>query len=88
MKLSEAPNCGKCGKKLLHTQLPFCFKIELTTLQLDPVAAQQTQGLTMMLGSTGGALAVAEAIGVDPEVLKEGETTTTHVRSLYDNHYR
>lgn len=78
MKLSEAPKCGKCGEGLLHTQLPFCFKIELTPIQLDQRAAQQTEGLTMMFG---GALQLAEIMGPDPEVLKEDATmkTQTHV---------
>ena len=74
MKLSEATNCGKCGKKLLHTQLPFCFKIELTPLVLDQVAARQTEGMTMMLG---GALAIAEVMVPNPEVLKEDEKMKT-----------
>ena len=74
MKASEAPDCGKCGKKLLHTQLPICFKIELTPLVLDKVAAQQTEGMAMMFG---GHLAIAEAMVSNPEVLKEDEATKT-----------
>lgn len=75
MKLSEAPSCGSCGKKLLHTQTPLCFKIEMTPLMLDLRAAQQIEGMTMMMG---GALGIAEVLGPDPDVLKEmPETKTT-----------
>lgn len=68
MKLSEVPNCKRCDKKLLHTQTPICFKIEVTPLFLDVQAARQIEGLTMMMG---GALGIAEVLGPSPDVLKE-----------------
>lgn len=75
MKLSEAPNCDKCGKKLLHTQTPICFKIETTPLFLDIQAARQIEGLTMMMG---GALGIAETLGPSADVLKkQSEHATT-----------
>ena len=68
MKLSEAPNCAKCDKKLLHTQTPICFKIETTPLLLDAIAARQVEGMNMM---RGGNLNIAEAFVPSADVLKE-----------------
>ena len=63
MKLSELHACDGCGKQIA----PQFYIVRSSLAVFSPNAANATLGLTTMFG---GALALAEAMSPDPEVVK------------------
>lgn len=63
MKLSEVRPCDCCGGKIA----PNFYVVRGSLAVFSPQAANATLGLTQMFG---GALALAEAMSPDPEVVK------------------
>ena len=63
MKLSELRPCDCCGGKIA----PNFYVVRGSLAVFSPQAANATLGLTTMFG---GALALAEAMSPDPEVVK------------------
>lgn len=72
MKLSEIRPCDNCGGKVA----PQFYLVRGTLALFSPQAANATLGLTQMFG---GALALAEAMSPDPEVVK---LASDHDKSL------
>ena len=65
-ELRKYANCGLCGKKILHTQIPLFYRVTIERFGVDLKACQRQDALATMLNST----ALAMAMGPDPDVAK------------------
>ena len=74
MKLSELRPCDCCGKQIA----PQFYVVRSSLAIFSPHAARATLGLNTMFG---GALALAEAMSPDPEVVK---LAGDHDKSLWN----
>lgn len=64
MKLSELKPCSSCGGPLLTPPAGCWYVVRVSTAMVNPRAARQVVGLSMMFG---GAMGLAEAMAPDPE---------------------
>ena len=58
--------CGICGKGVLHSGLPLCYRVTIERLGFDLQAIQQAHGLELMLGNA----ALANVMGPTREFAK------------------
>lgn len=66
MKLSELRPCDACGGALA----PIFVVVRTSLAVFNQRAVNSTLGMTRMFGNTPAALAIAEVMGAEPEVVK------------------
>ena len=67
MRISELrriAECAVCKRGVMHNGLPFFYRVTVERHGIQMRAVQQQAGLEMMLG---GNVAIAEAMGPDPD---------------------
>lgn len=64
MKLSELKPCAACGGPLMKPPAGCWYVVRVSTAIVNPAAARQVMGLSMMFG---GAMGLAEAMAPQPE---------------------
>lgn len=66
MKAKDIQKCALCGLGVMHCGLPMFWRVKLQRMGIDATAVRQTAGLEMMMGS----VALARAMGPDPDIAK------------------
>ena len=51
MKQNELKKCAICGKGVMHTGVPFFYRLSLERMAIDVAAVKRQHGLEMMMGN-------------------------------------
>jgi hypothetical protein len=65
MKQTDFTPCVGCGKGVMHTGLPLCYRVTIERMGIDGRAVQRQAGLEMMLG---GHAKIANVMGPDEDM--------------------
>lgn len=65
MKARDVKPCAGCGRGVAECRSLGFYRVGVDYMVLDPSAIQQRAGLEMMLG---GNVAIADAMGPDPDI--------------------
>lgn len=68
MKQRDLKPCSGCGEGVMHEGIPIFYRFRMDTMGVDANAVRQQHGMEMMMG---GAAALAQIMGPDPDIAKE-----------------
>ena len=66
LKQEDLRPCGLCGKGLMNSGIPLCYRITIDRLGFDANAIREQAGLEMMLGNA----AIAHVMGTHADMAK------------------